>query len=58
MEKFSKEFYASRIEDWITKYVKVKELCKLIKSIKKDIEKNGGQIVLMNDRNPSINFEE
>ena len=58
MEKFSKEFYASRIEDWITKYIKVKELCKLIKSIKKDIEKNGGQIVLMNERNQSVNFEE
>ena len=58
MEKFSREFYASRIEDWITKYVKVKELCKLITSIKKDIEKNGGQIVLINDRNPSINFED
>ena len=58
MNKFSKEFYASRIEDWITKYIKVKELCKLIKSIKNDIEKNGGQVVLTNDRNPSLNFEE
>ena len=58
MEKFSREFYASRIEEWITKYVKVKELCKLITSIKKDIEKNGGQVVLINDRNPSINFED
>ena len=58
MKKFSNEFYASRIEDWITKYVKVKELCKLIKKIKKDIEKNSGQIFLNNERNPSINFEE
>ena len=58
MKKFSNEFYASRIEDWITKYVKVKELCKLIKTIKKDIEKNSGQIFLNNERNPSINFEE
>ena len=58
MKKFSNEFYASRIEDWITKYVKVKELCKLIKTIKKDIEKNSGQIVLFNERNPSFNFEE
>ena len=41
MQKFSKEFYASRIEDWIKKYVKLKELCQLIKTIKKDIEKNG-----------------
>ena len=55
MEKFSKEFYASRIEDWITKYIKVKELCKLIKSIEKDIQKNGGQIVRMSDRK-SISF--
>ena len=55
MDKFSKEFYASRIEDWITKYIKVKELCKLIKSIEKDIQKNGGQIVRMSDRK-SISF--
>ena len=39
MDKFSKEFYASRLEDWITKYIKVKELLKLIKSIEKDIKK-------------------
>ena len=39
MEKFSKEFYASRIEEWINKYVKVKELIQLIKSIQRDIEK-------------------
>ena len=58
MEKFSKEFYASRIDDWITKYIKVKELCKLIKSIKKDIENNGGQIIRKSDRNSIANFEE
>ena len=58
MEKFSKEFYASRIEDWITKYIKVKELCKLIKSIEKDIQKNGGQIIRMSDRKSiSLYFE-
>ena len=39
MQKFSNEFYASRIDDWKTKYVKLKELCKLIKAIKKDIKK-------------------
>ena len=58
MNKFSKEFYSSRIDDWITKYVKVKELCKLIKSIQKDIEKNRGEIIRENTRNPSISFEE
>ena len=58
MEKFSKEFYASRIEDWITKYIKVKELQKLIKSIEKDIEKNGGQIIRMSNRKSTINPEE
>ena len=50
MEKFRKEFYASRIEEWITKYIKVKELCKLVKSIEKDIEKNGGQIIRLTER--------
>ena len=54
MEKFSKEFYASRIEDWINKYVKVKELIQLIKSIQRDIEKNGGQIIRMSDRKSSV----
>ena len=58
MQKFSKEFYASRIEDWITKYVKLKELCKLIKTIKKDIEKNGGEIILVSQRAASINIDE
>ena len=58
MQKFSKEFYASRIEDWIKKYVKLKELCQLIKTIKKDIEKNGGQIILMGQRAPSINIDD
>ena len=58
MEKFSKEFYASRIKDWINKYIKVKELLKLIKSIKKDIEKNGGQIIRISDRKSTLNNEE
>ena len=58
MEKFSKEFYASRIEDWITKYIKVKELCKLIKSIEKDIQKNGGQIVHISERKSISFFDE
>ena len=39
MDKFTKEFYASRIEDWITKYIKLKELRRLIKSIENDIKK-------------------
>jgi hypothetical protein len=58
MDKFSKEFYASRIEDWITKYIKVKELLQLIKSIEKDIEKNGGQIIRISDRKSTIYLEE
>ena len=58
MEKFSKEFYASRIEDWITKYIKLKELCKLIKTIKRDIEKNGGQIIRKSERFSIANLEE
>ena len=58
MDKFSKEFYASRIEDWITKYIKVKELLQLIKSIEKDIEKNGGQIIRISDRKSTIYIEE
>ena len=58
MQKFSNEFYASRIDDWKTKYVKLKELCKLIKAIKKDIQKNGGELVILNNRNPSIQFDE
>ena len=58
MDKFSKEFYASRIEDWITKYIKVKELLQLIKSIEKDIEKNGGQIIRMSDRKSTVYIEE
>ena len=58
MQKFTKEFYASRIDDWKQKYVKVKELIKLIKLIKKDIQKNGGQIVQLTQRSPSINIDE
>ena len=58
MEKFSKEFYSSRIEDWVTKYIKVKELIQLIKSIEKDIEKNGGQIIRISDRKSTLYMEE
>ena len=58
MDKFSKEFYASRLEDWITKYIKVKELLKLIKSIEKDIKKNGGQIIRISDRKSTLYIEE
>ena len=58
MDKFSKEFYASRIEDWKAKYIKLKELCKLIKTIKLDIEKNGGQIIRKSERNSIANLEE
>ena len=58
MDKFVKEFYASRIEDWITKYIKVKELKKLIKSIGKDVEKNGGQIIRISNRKSTINPED
>ena len=53
MDKFIEEFYESRVEDWITKYVKVKELQQLIKSIEKDIQKNGGQIIHMSSYKPS-----
>ena len=58
MDKFSKEFYASRIEDWITKYIKVKELVKLIKVIQKDIEKNGGQIIRISSRKSTTHLDE
>ena len=50
MDKFTKEFYASRIEDWITKYIKLRELRKLVKSIENDIKKNGGTIIRKSDR--------
>ena len=58
MQKFSKEFYASRIGDWKAKYLKVKELIKLIQTIRKDVERNGGQIILFHRRVPTINFDE
>ena len=58
MDKFTKEFYASRIEDWITKYIKLKELRRLIKSIENDIKKNGGTIIRMSDRVSMANIEE
>lgn len=44
MDKFYKEFYASRLEDWKNKYIKLLELRKLVKLIVKDIEKHGGKI--------------
>ena len=44
MDKFYKEFYASRLEDWKNKYVKLLELRKLVKLIVNDIEKHGGRI--------------
>ena len=58
MEKFSKEFYASRIEEWITKYIKLKELRRLIKSIENDIKKNGGEIIHMSERKSELTFED
>ena len=53
MEKFYKEFYASRLEDWKNKYIKLLELRKLVKLIVKDIEKHGGKIN-RNKGRPSI----
>ena len=44
MDKFYKEFYASRLEDWKNKYIKLLELRKLVKLIVKDIEKHGDKI--------------
>ena len=44
MDKFYKEFYASRLEDWRNKYVKLLELRKLVKLIVNDIQKHGGTI--------------
>ena len=50
MDKFYKEFYASRLEDWKNKYIKLLELRKLVKLIVKDIEKHGGKIERKNGR--------
>lgn len=50
MEKFYKEFYASRLEEWKNKYIKLLELRKLVKLIVKDIEKHGGKIERKNGR--------
>ena len=44
MDKFYKEFYASRLDDWKNKYVKLLELRKLVKLIVNDIQKHGGTI--------------
>ena len=51
MDKFYKEFYASRLDDWKNKYIKLLELRKLVKLIVKDIEKHGGKIERNNGRN-------
>ena len=50
MDKFYKEFYASRLEDWKNKYIKLLELRKLVKLIVNDIEKHGGKIERNNGR--------
>ena len=50
MDKFYKEFYASRLDDWKNKYIKLLELRKLVKLIVKDIEKHGGKIERNNGR--------
>ena len=50
MEKFYKEFYASRLDDWKNKYVKLLELRKLVKLIVNDIQRHGGTIERNNGR--------
>ena len=50
MDKFYKEFYASRLEEWKNKYIKLLELRKLVKLIVNDIEKHGGKIERKNGR--------
>ena len=64
MDKFYKEFYASRLEDWKNKYIKLLELRKLVKLIVKDIEKHGGKIErnngrssLLEDSRPSLQLD-
>ena len=42
---FIKEFEQSRLEEWKNKYIKLKEMIHLIKLIREDIEKNGGEII-------------
>ena len=54
MEKFYKEFYASRLDDWKNKYIKLLELRKLVKLIVNDIEKHGGKIERNNGRSSII----
>lgn len=56
MDKFSKEFYASRLEEWITKYIKLKEIRKLIKLIEKDIQINGGGIIYLSSRKSNFSY--
>ena len=50
MDKFYKEFHASRLEEWKNKYIKLLELRKLVKLIVNDIEKHGGKIERKNGR--------
>ena len=42
---FIKEFEQSRLEEWKNKYIKLKEMIHLIKLIRDDIEKHGGEII-------------
>ena len=44
LKEFQKEFYESRLQDWINKYIKLKEMIHLIKLIKKDIKTHTGKI--------------
>ena len=50
MDKFYKEFYASRLDEWKNKYIKLFEFRKLLKLIVKYIEKHGGKIERKNCR--------
>ena len=44
LKEFKKEFYESRLDEWKNKYLKFEEMLHLIKLIRKDIKKNGGDI--------------
>ena len=44
LQEFQKEFYDSRLEEWINKYIKFKEMLHLIKLIKRDIKTHTGKI--------------
>ena len=45
LKDFIKEFEQSRLEEWKNKYIKLKEMIHLIKLIRNDIKKNGGEII-------------